>query len=462
MALILFPLSIFGIIWGSLLYNVLPMLAIAILDGLWWSVIAIIILVKTIRLFKSEKLIESVKTIKKINESKSDLSYIKIPHQRKMLKEHEKGDKRMHSLNSENNRLSESNKINLKETWDKNPSLTEDKIMLNDELSLETNNQHLYTDESTITPRMIDKMKYLDENNKSESDENREFFKSIQNTVILNPGDQSNLAKNIEEMMYLQKMFKSKLNESSETHNELKVIQQAEGSHFGIKIFFVLLNAFLLFSNEIMRGESQDSFIGISQWSIGDWILLIIVSISAIAISATTVNYIISMFNKKMKAGYALIPSDINWNYTNSAYLLALSFVFGVIGGISNIGEGTPYAMLLIMLGKHPFVATSTGMFMSIVYSSAISCVYAIEGFFDDEYYLFLGAIAIIGSLIGMFLWNRIFDIVNRSSLLFFLLSINWLVIGICLTHQIINRKFQDGSVRNTITDFGSYWNKNS
>ena len=95
MALILFPLSIFGTIWGSLLYNVLPMLSIAILDGAWWGIISLVILVKTFKLFRSEKLIEKANQIKKINESKNDLSIIYNDKQqiRKMLYEHEKNDK---------------------------------------------------------------------------------------------------------------------------------------------------------------------------------------------------------------------------------------------------------------------------------------------------------------------------------------------------------------------------------
>ena len=127
-----------------------------------------------------------------------------------------------------------------------------------------------------------------------------------------------------------------------------------------------------------------------------------------------------------------------------------------------NILNSIVFMSLLVGLGKHPFVATSTGMFMSIFLSAGIVVAYSIEGFFDDAYFLFFGMIASIASLTGMFLWNRIFIIVNRSSLFYFLLTVNWLAIGGCLSHQIISRKFQDGSVRESLMDFGTYWIKNS
>ena len=210
---------------------------------------------------------------------------------------------KLHSLNSENMRLSNKNKINLNDN-NNSSSLTENKIIFNDEKSLESNNNQDGSDKSLTTPNITFNDHIFFEENNSESDENREFFKSIHNTVIMNnkSNDQTLLSKNLEEMMHLQKMFKANLLENKgKMKAELNTIQKAEGSHFGIKLLFIFLNAFLLYSNEIMRGESEDSFIDISQWSVGDWIILAIMWVSAIAIAVSTINYIMRIFAKKNK-----------------------------------------------------------------------------------------------------------------------------------------------------------------
>lgn len=100
-------------------------------------------------------------------------------------------------------------------------------------------------------------------------------------------------------------------------------------------------------------------------------------------------------------------------------------------------------------------VAFATGMIICMLFSLTIAVGYAIEGFFDDAYFLLIGAISIVASSLGVFVSHEINDRVNKKSLMIFLLSINVLAIAITLPIVVLNRRFQTGSLRDNIFEFG-------
>ena len=125
---------------------------------------------------------------------------------------------------------------------------------------------------SLYSPYFIANMKYFDSDTDledDESEENREFFKKIHRTLANKNTTVTSHPKskaNIEELIQMQKIFEEKINiKRIKLKKDLEKIYISEGKHFGIPCFFILLCVIILFANEILRGESEGSFIGVYQ-----------------------------------------------------------------------------------------------------------------------------------------------------------------------------------------------------
>ena len=79
-----------------------------------------------------------------------------------------------------------------------------------------------------------------------------------------------------------------------------------------------------------------------------------------------------------------------------------------MLSGSLGIGGGTIYNPLLIELGKHPLVATSSGMFIVMITSISTTVLFIFEGYFIVDYSLTVGAFVVVGSSIGIILQNII------------------------------------------------------
>lgn len=91
------------------------------------------------------------------------------------------------------------------------------------------------------------------------------------------------------------------------------------------------------------------------------------------------------------------------------------------------MGEGTILVVLFIQLQKHPRVSCATGMFINIIISGGFAAVFAVEGYFDDFYYLSFGLVTLIACLVGMTFESLIYYRVRKWALVIILslLAIN-------------------------------------
>ena len=144
--------------------------------------------------------------------------------------------------------------------------LPQEKIS-DDEKAVDSLEQKTSKIQSILTPYLITNMDYFD-TDFSDEDEDREFFKLMQKTIIsqnLSRNSVSN-SKSIEDLVHLQKIFEGKVKEKCiKMQKELLKIHVSEGRHFGIPFLFIVANIFILICNEILRGESQVSIIGVDQ-----------------------------------------------------------------------------------------------------------------------------------------------------------------------------------------------------
>jgi len=112
---------------------------------------------------------------------------------------------------------------------------------------------------------------------------------------------------------------------------------------------------------------------------------------------------------------------------------------------------------LLIRLKKNPYVASSTGITISMIFSFSISIGYAVEMYFDDLYIVVIGMVVMIASIIGTFLGDVILNKIKRPSIMLFMIVFHLIAIAITVSAQVWFRKFGNGTAPNTRYKFGSF-----
>lgn len=109
--------------------------------------------------------------------------------------------------------------------------------------------------------------------------------------------------------------------------------------------------------------------------------------------------------------------------------LLFFSYLGGFISGALGMGGGSVFNPLLLSFGVPPQVASATGMYMIIFSTGASTLTYILNDLLDITYGLWTGFFCIAGSIIGMFLLERLMNRIKRQSpqvfLLCFILSIS-------------------------------------
>lgn len=139
-------------------------------------------------------------------------------------------------------------------------------------------------------------------------------------------------------------------------------------------------------------------------YSIGDWISFLLLGTAAFGIAIYSTNFLRRHYLRKRKAFYRIDLHDSNWDLTSAFQMQIIAFLSGFIVGVLSIGEGAIFVVLFVELQKHPKVSIATGMYINIIISFGFALVFAVEGYVDDWYYLVFGVIAIIASVLGIFI----------------------------------------------------------
>ena len=125
----------------------------------------------------------------------------------------------------------------------------------------------------------------------------------------------------------------------------------------------------------------------------------------------------------KVNYGAGLGPSDVVLKGPALTKLLAFSFVGGWVSGALGLGGGSIFNPLLLSMGCPPKVASATGMYMIIFSTGASTMTYIISDMLDLSYGAWVGSWNVVGSLIGMYLLEKIMKKLDRQSPLVILLS---------------------------------------
>ena len=88
--------------------------------------------------------------------------------------------------------------------------------------------------------------------------------------------------------------------------------------------------------------------------------------------------------------------------------LTIVSIIGGLMTGCLGIGGATVYNPMMIEMGKNPQVASATGMYIVMIGSTVSTLYFVGKGDFHYQYQLFLGALVLVGSLVGTIMANNV------------------------------------------------------
>jgi uncharacterized membrane protein YfcA len=125
----------------------------------------------------------------------------------------------------------------------------------------------------------------------------------------------------------------------------------------------------------------------------------------------------------KIKLGVGLAPSDLTLTAFVIFKLVAFAFLGGFMSGALGLGGGAIFNPILLSLGVLPSVASATGMYMILFSTSASSIIYVIYRILNLQFSLWISLWCSCGSLLGLYILNKIIRRFDRQSPVVFALT---------------------------------------
>jgi hypothetical protein len=151
------------------------------------------------------------------------------------------------------------------------------------------------------------------------------------------------------------------------------------------------------------RGNGRDkSVVGVIKCDPGDHGL-----VAAIIIGCLILMFIGALLNRrdqrvKKELGYTFVTGDVDWTWHSIFKLAFIGFMGGFISAGFGLGAALIFNPTLMGLAIHPAVASDTGMYLSMVGSTASTFIVIMFGRFNPYYAIVLSVMTLIGSYPGL------------------------------------------------------------
>lgn len=149
-------------------------------------------------------------------------------------------------------------------------------------------------------------------------------------------------------------------------------------------------------------------------------------------------------YNRRLEIQYPYHDTDIKWSTKIIVYYPLVGLFGGIMAGLLGIGGGLILGPILLELGIHPIVSTSTSNFLVLFTSSSTTLQFGLHGMLNINYGIILVLASSFGSYFGTKVIQKLIHESGRSSFLVFALAIvlglSTLLIPSYTFYQIINK----------------------
>lgn len=212
---------------------------------------------------------------------------------------------------------------------------------------------------------------------------------------------------------------------------------EAERSHKQWRkhgLCFVVLISLILVT--FLRGNSKaPSVVGIKRCSPLDWIIQLLYIGVCLICTSLAIKIVKKEQALKTKLGKGMVESDLRFQGNTLLKLVIFAFLGGWVSGALGLGGGAIFNPLLLSMGVPPSVSAATGMYMIMFSTAGSSIAYMLYRMLDVGFGLWIGAWCALGSILGLFMLNKITKKYDRQSpivmVLCFILGISAVLVPI-------------------------------
>lgn len=197
---------------------------------------------------------------------------------------------------------------------------------------------------------------------------------------------------------------------------------------------FILLAIGTFVLSSLMRGgKTIDSIVGIKMCSEMSWVVLLGSQITLLILSIISYHYNKKGFKEvdaELLATKQLDETEMTPQEARIK-LIAATYLAGIIAGFIGVGGGMILGLYMLTIGMDVYASTALSNFIVLLSSSSTTFQFiAIGAVQIDNSVVFVG-VAIVGSALGNLIFKRILKILQKPSLIVWLLfSVLWLALG--------------------------------
>jgi len=125
---------------------------------------------------------------------------------------------------------------------------------------------------------------------------------------------------------------------------------------------------------------------------------------------------------------YPILPHDILWNRIKLRNYSFVTFLAGIIAGLIGIGGGMVLGPLMIVMGVHPRVSSSTTATMIVCTSSSVAIMFVTSGLVPWSYAAWFFSLCCLGSITGK---QKIDGYVKKTGMASLLIGLLASIIGL-------------------------------
>ncbi|CAN0084043.1 unnamed protein product [Ectocarpus sp. 12 AP-2014] len=178
----------------------------------------------------------------------------------------------------------------------------------------------------------------------------------------------------------------------------------------------------LLTVNLLKGGGAFDSPVGIVCGSFAFWVTSVLSFVYLVGVSLYVRRYLVNRWVLKAEVGFEYVEGDVEWTPLNTIRYPCICFFAGFFASMFGVGGGIVKGPLMLEMGIHPMVSSSTSAVMILFTSFTATTSFVVFGLLTFDYAVPLFFLGLVATAVGQYGTDYLIQKFKRPS--FIILSI--------------------------------------